>query len=142
MVSNTPDCRAPVGDKRLFSVEQANSSLPLVERIVQDILQVGRKVRDYQEQFESLQSQGDLIQTESTMVELSKAREKYREFCRELSGLGCRLGDDISGTVEFPAVVNGRGVVLCWRPGESEVTHWHDPGKNSSERRLLSELNE
>ena len=140
MVSNTSDCRATVGDKRLFSFEQANSSLPLVERIVQDILHVGRKVRDYQEQFESLQIQGNSTQSESTMADLAKAREKYRDFCRELSALGCRLGDEISGTVEFPAVVNGRGVVLSWRPGESEVTHWHDPGKNSSERRLLSEL--
>ena len=130
------------GEKRVFSVEQANSSLPLVGRIVHDIIQAAGKVRDYQEQFESLENKGDPGQAESTIGELAKAREAYQQFGRELSALGCRLCDEVSGTVEFPAVVNGRQVVLSWRVGESEINHWHDLGQDSHERRLLSELSE
>ena len=142
MVDISPDYALPADKKRIFSVQQANRSLPLVERIVQDVLETSRKVRDCQEQFESLQSKSDSKQAESAMLELSKARELYRKFCQELSTLGCNLSDEVSGTVDFPAVVNGRGVILSWRPGESEVSHWHDPGQGPSERRLLSELNE
>ena len=130
------------GEKRVFSVEQANSSLPLVGRIVHDIIQAAGKVRDYQEQYESLRRKGDQGQAESTMGELTKAREAYQQFGWELSALGCRLCDEVSGTVEFPAVVNGRQVVLSWRVGESEINHWHDLGQDSHERRLLSELSE
>ena len=127
--------------KRIFSINQANRTLPLVQRIVADILQAWRKVRDYQEQYESLQDRDDSPHAESTMIELTKAREFYQEFCQELSSLGCRLSDEVSGTVEFPAVVNDKQVILSWRMGESEVTHWHDPGQDSHERKLLAELN-
>ena len=145
MIGHRPDHSAAEGEKggkRVFSVEQANSSLPLVERIVQDIIQTAGEVRDYQEQFESLQSKGDPGQADSTMAELTKAREKYQQFLGELSALGCRLSDEKSGTVQFPAVVNGRQVVLSWRLGESQINHWHDLGQDSQERRLLAELNE
>ena len=141
MVDGTADYLRPAGKKRVFSVELANRTLPLVQRIVQDILRVSRKVRDYQEQFESLQEQGDSAHAESAMSELTEARELYRNFCQELSALGCHLSDEVSGTVEFPGVVNDRQVILSWRLGEPEVIHWHDPEKDSHERRLLSELN-
>ncbi|NIA08144.1 MAG: DUF2203 family protein [Actinobacteria bacterium] len=141
MIGHTPDRSTAAGEKRLFSVEQANSSLPLVKRIAHDIIQTAGEVRDYQEQFESLQSKGDPGQAESTMAKIAKTREKYQQLLRELSALGCRLGDEISGTVEFPAVVNGRQVVLSWRMGESQINHWHDLGQDSQERRLLAELN-
>ena len=140
MVDGSVDYGSPVGKKRIFSVQQANRTLPLVQRIVQDILQASRKVRDSQEQLESLQAKGDLVHAELAMRELTKARELYHKFSLELSALDCWLSDELSGTVEFPAVLDGRQVVLSWRLGESEVTHWHDPGRGSTERRLLSEL--
>ena len=142
MIGDTPDHSAAGGEKRVFSVEQANSSLPLVKRIVHDIIQTADKMRDYQEQYESLESEGDPGQAESTMGELTKAREAYQQFRGELSALGCRLCDERSGTVEFPAIVNGRQVILSWRVGESQINHWHDLGQDSHERRLLSELSE
>ena len=141
MIGQTPGQTTAGGEKPVFTVEQANSSLPLVKRIVHDIIQTAGEVRDYQEQFESLQSKGDQGQAESTMGELTKAREKYQQFLLELSALGCRLCDERSGTVEFPAVVHGRQIVLSWRMGESQINHWHDLGQDSQDRKLLSELN-
>ena len=140
MVDSTADYVPLVGKNRLFSVQQANRTLPLVTRIVQDIIQASRRVHDYQEQFESLQRKSQSDQAESTMLELTKARELYQEFCRELSALGCQLRDEVSGTVEFPAVIQGRQIILSWRLGESEITYWHDPGQGPAERRLLLEL--
>ena len=140
MVDSTADYAPLASKKRLFSVQQANRTLPLVMRIVQDIIQASRRVHDYQEQFESLQRKSESDQAESTMYELTKARELYQEFCRELSALGCQLRDEVSGTVEFPAVLQGRQIILSWRLGESEITHWHDLGQGPTERRLLSEL--
>ena len=28
--------------------------------------------------------------------------------------------------MDFPAILDGRKVVLCWKLGESEVAHWHE----------------
>lgn len=115
--------------KRIFSLAQANRSLPLVRRIVADIQEASGKVSDYQEEFEILAEGGDLELANQSMLELSEARQEYRKFCRELEQLGCRVSNALAGAVDFPAMVGSKAVVLCWRQGESRVSRWHDPGE-------------
>ena len=54
--------------------------------------------------------------------------------------LGLSLRDIESGLVDFPALVSGRQVWLCWRRGESQIGWWHDLDTGFSSRRPLSEL--
>ncbi len=118
--------RPVAANRRLFSLARANSSLPLVRRIVADIQQALGKVADYQEEFERLAQQQNLEQANQAMLSLSKARQEYRQFCQELSQLGCSLSDGHAGSVNFPAVLDGKQVVLCWRLGETQISRWYD----------------
>jgi len=54
--------------------------------------------------------------------------------------LGLSLRDIESGLVDFPALVSGRQVWLCWRRGEARIGWWHDLDTGFSSRRPLSEL--
>jgi hypothetical protein len=54
--------------------------------------------------------------------------------------LGLSLRDIESGLVDFPALVSGRQVWLCWRRGEEQIGWWHDLDTGFSSRRPLSEL--
>ena len=54
--------------------------------------------------------------------------------------LGLSLRDIESGLVDFPALVAGRQVWLCWRRGEAQIGWWHDLDTGVSSRRPLSEL--
>ena len=54
--------------------------------------------------------------------------------------LGLSLRDIESGLVDFPALVAGRQVWLCWRRGEPQIGWWHDLDTGFSGRRPLSEL--
>ena len=127
MVVNIADYTGGVVNKRLFSLERANRSLPLVRRIVADIRQASGKVADYQEQFERLAEQGDSQRAQQSMAALSQARQDYRDLSRELEQLGCCLSNGRAGAVDFPAVVGGKQVVLCWRLGESQISRWQCP---------------
>ena len=40
--------------------------------------------------------------------------------------LGITLREIETGLVDFPALVNGRQVWLCWRRGEDDVGFWHE----------------
>jgi len=40
--------------------------------------------------------------------------------------LGVEPKNGPEGLVDFPAVLDGRPVYLCWKLGEPEVLHWHD----------------
>ncbi len=50
------------------------------------------------------------------------------------------LRDIEDGLVDFPALVNGRQVWLCWRLGEGEVAWWHEFSTGFGGRRPLAEL--
>ena len=54
--------------------------------------------------------------------------------------LGLTLRDIEAGLVDFPALVAGRQVWLCWRRGESSVDWWHELDSGFGGRRLLAEL--
>ena len=54
--------------------------------------------------------------------------------------LGLTLRDIESGLVDFPALVSGRQVWLCWRRGETAVDWWHELDTGFSGRQPLAEL--
>jgi len=57
-----------------------------------------------------------------------------------IDALGIILRDIEHGLVDFPALVAGRQVWLCWRLGEPAVDWWHDLDAGFSARRPLAEL--
>lgn len=57
-----------------------------------------------------------------------------------IDALGITLREIESGLIDFPALVNGRQVCLCWRLGEDDVAWWHELTAGFSGRRPLIEL--
>ena len=53
---------------------------------------------------------------------------------------GITLRDIETGLIDFPALVNGREVCLCWRLGEDEVAWWHELADGFAGRRGLLDL--
>lgn len=126
---------------RQFTVEQANRSLPLVRRIVDDVVAQYRRWQDRVRELEVLNA------ARTTAHPVPRAEELEREiqalaaeidgFTRELAQLGVELKDHSLGLVDFPGVVGGREVYLCWRVGEPAVQYWHDKDAGFAGRRPL-----
>jgi hypothetical protein len=53
---------------------------------------------------------------------------------------GITLRDIQTGLIDFPALVNGRQVCLCWRLGEDEVGWWHELSAGLAGRQELADL--
>jgi hypothetical protein len=45
-----------------------------------------------------------------------------------------------TGLIDFPALVNGRQVWLCWRLGEGDIGWWHELGDGFADRSRLADL--
>jgi hypothetical protein len=54
--------------------------------------------------------------------------------------LGLTLRDIEHGLVDFPALVAGRQIWLCWQRGETAIGWWHGLDTGFSGRRPLAEL--
>jgi hypothetical protein len=57
-----------------------------------------------------------------------------------IDALGIALRDIESGLFDFPALASGRQIWLCWRLGETDITHWHELEAGFGARRPLAEL--
>ncbi len=119
--------------KRLFTLEQANAILPLVRAIVSDLAQLSREVIERRERVAMLSGGRpsnalDLYSQELTQIEeeLEKDGQRLQEYVTELSDLGVEPKNGPEGLVDFPSLMDGRVVYLCWKLGESEVLHWHE----------------
>jgi hypothetical protein len=135
-------------EKRLFTVEEANATLPLLRSILRDVTELAREVRDRHERLGRIRqddrkglSQAHDEELEGIQGELERARERMEGYEQELRGLGVELKDYYTGLVDFPCRMDGREVYLCWRLGEPEVAHWHelDAGFAGRQRLLTSD---
>lgn len=113
-------------ERKLFELEEARSTLPLVSRIVSDIVEItGVMGEVYLEvrQAEELYDQDRIEELRSRLVELADA---HVELFEELTSLGVEMKDPEIGLVDFPARLDGRVVYLCWKLGEETIDHWHE----------------
>ena len=130
--------------RKYFSVEEANRSLPLVKAIVEDIVRQSRRVESLQERLDRVlrgprRKFDDLYSEElaQTQAELEIEEEKLQSYSDELRNLGVELKSDEDGLCDFRSIMNGREVYLCWRLGEPEVMFWHDLDAGFAGRQII-----
>ena len=83
---------------------------------------------------------GDPYQEELLQIqeELKKDSRRVQEYVAELRDLGVEPKDGPQGVVDFPAMIDGRKVCLCWKLGEPEVLYWHERDAGFQDRRPLA----
>ncbi len=125
---------------RFFTIEQANRSLVLLKRIVTDIIDDYSRLLDLQEIIEIAEFDGDIDKCESTQDEIVEIADKLHLYIEELDTIGVELTDWTDGVVDFPFVIDGREIRLCWKYGENQVNHWREFGADFTARQPLETL--
>ena len=91
---------------KIFTPDSANRTLPLVRRIVADILSRGselRQLRDYSRQSRERDDR------------LAKIADELQDLLKEIASIGCEYKDwgFNQGLVDFPSIIDGEMVFLC-----------------------------
>src|SRR5262245_4839505 len=109
----------------------AQSMLPLVRRIIADILEQANQLRKMHPEKDRLdRHRRDLAWPERSRryqldEEIRNCEAKLQEARGEMDTLGVALIDVVMGQIGFPTLVNNRRAFFSWRPGEEEVDFWH-----------------
>ena len=100
--------------QRLFTVDEAERTLPLVRAIVRDILALGAEAHV-------------ILADRGRTARIEELEEQLRELLAELEAMGCFYKDwnFRNGLVDFPALVDGEVVFLCWRSDEPKLGYYH-----------------
>jgi hypothetical protein len=120
--------------ERIYSVEEANALLPHLAPALVEL----------REKFEEAARIRLKMATASRSNGWSDDRNEWAEKLARVDELidriaewGIELRDVSTGLVDFPGLVQGEEVWLCWRLGEPEVGYWHSRTEGFDGRRPL-----
>ena len=122
-----------------YTAARANRALPLVRRIVGDLVQLVARWEEGVRQVELASHDNVLVNTENErwQRETQRLAAEIEGCVHELMELGVEVRALDTGLVDFPGTLDGRDVYYCWMLGEAAVTHWHERDAGFSGRRPL-----
>jgi hypothetical protein len=129
---------------RTFTVEEANKTLPLVSKIVEDLVREHGLWDDKVREFElatvgSSPDHPDAI-AELLQMEALRLAKDIEGYIAELNDLGVICKGMDTGLVDFRGQIDGRDVYYCWKLGEPSVMYWHEIDAGFVGRQLLHPL--
>ena len=140
---------------RFYDIDAANAAIPELDGIVGILGEQRAELVRLRDEVLAAGSRGDSPATVtaptgteapiSNDLRLIRLRmqgliDQMAAGVARIDALGLTLRDIERGLVDFPALVSGRQVWLCWKFGESAIEWWHDLETGFDGRRPLAEL--
>jgi hypothetical protein len=130
---------------KYFTVDEANLLLPFVD---QELIKLQALKREFQEKYLDLRRKKQTyneIQQNSTDKDPFFTLESELEFLQieakthmnSIEMKGIEIKDIDIGLVDFPAIINGTEVLLCWRQGEERIGYFHGRQDGFSGRQAI-----
>lgn len=133
---------------RYFDVDEANAALqevaPLLATLADQRAELIR-LRDHSLATSSSPAGGsgetaDPEEIRRTRLRMQGVIDQMSAAVARIDALGISLRDIERGLIDFPALVSGRQVWLCWQLGESDIAYWHELDSGFGGRRPLIDL--
>ncbi|HEX7950601.1 MAG TPA: DUF2203 domain-containing protein [Candidatus Limnocylindrales bacterium] len=131
---------------RFYAIDEANAALPDVERILGALREQRGELIEARDRAIGLTPEDGTPPPEAAeQLRLLRLRmqgliDQMQAGVARLVELDITLRDIQTGLIDFPALVSGRPIWLCWRLGEPDVGHWHAQDEGFDSRRPLDEL--
>jgi hypothetical protein len=111
--------------KKHYTRDDARALLPHVRLWLKRMLQLRQQLQESEERVVRLMEPGRDLGGPvvnawlRTLADLKDVLEEFKN--REI-----QLKDLDRGLLDFPAIINGKEVFLCWEQGEEDIEFWHD----------------
>ena len=130
--------------ERSFTIEQADAQVPRLEALIGRVQRCALSLRT---ERDGMATELEVPPDQVPVDRLLAARPILRRVVEDLDAaigaieaLGVELKDMELGLVDFPAMLGGEAVYLCWQFGEDRVRYWHHRAEGFAGRRPLPGL--
>ncbi len=128
---------------KTFTLDEARTLLPvlsaLLEKAREAALRAGALESEMQELSQRIFLSGglhvDVPAAARRRAEREKAMQEARSHIEEITEIGVEVSESEEGGLEFPCLLEGRTVLLCWKLGEDEITEWREEGDKPGVRK-------
>ena len=127
------NCSELVYTMRTFTLEEAQSLLPVLESLLKRAIEGRRSAQTAEgglnEMAQRIYFSGGMrvntAEVARQRAEMDAQLARVRESIAEIDAIGVQVKDLEAGLLDFPCRVDDEVVLLCWRMGEPAIEHWH-----------------
>jgi hypothetical protein len=120
--------------ERTFTLPEAQILLPVLSSLLKQAIDGKKLIETIDTEFQELAQR--IFLSGGLLVEIGKAAarraerdktvQRIKDAVAEIDATGVQVKDLDMGLLDFPCVVDGKTILLCWKMGEDKITHWHD----------------
>jgi hypothetical protein len=132
---------------RTFTLDEAQSLLPVLESLLRTAIDSKKLMEAVEAELQALShriflnggTHVDVIPIARRKAERVKAEQRAKDTLAEIDSIGVQVKDLDIGLLDFPCLVDGRIILLCWKLGEKSITHWHGTQEGFAGRKPVDE---
>lgn len=132
---------------KYFNRREAEELLPMIEQCLEQARAFKQKVDacdvDLSRAAARIMVLGGSIPPFTSLAETKTQRDrsvaKLQEEVNRIQSTGCVLKDLEEGLVDFPSLMKGEEVFLCWKLGEERILYWHGLEEGFAGRKPLDD---
>jgi hypothetical protein len=130
---------------KTFTLGEAQTLLPVVEALLRKAQAAAASAGELEAEMQVLGhriflSGGmhvDVSAAARRQAERDKAVQEAKDTLAEIDSIGVQVKDLEEGLLDFPSVMDGKPVLLCWKLGEPAIGHWHTEEEGFAGRKPL-----
>ena len=118
---------------KTFTLEEAQALLPVIESLLNRAMEAKQAAAELQEEMSGLArriflSGGmkiDIGVVQKRRLALEALIQRVKDSLEEIDASGVQVKDLDIGLLDFPCLLEGETVLLCWKRGEERIEFWH-----------------
>ncbi|HVZ17195.1 MAG TPA: DUF2203 domain-containing protein [Terriglobales bacterium] len=132
---------------RTFTLAEAQELLPVLEGLLRRASEAKKRIEQIDAGFQDINRRIlmhggmmlDIVPLAKLRAEREKLNQTVSDTLGEIGALGVQVKDLDIGLLDFPCMVEGKVVLLCWKLGEKAIMHWHGVDEGFAGRKRIDE---
>jgi len=132
---------------RTFTLQEAKELLPVLESLLRTSIDGKKLIESVDAEIQELGHRIflagglflNIVYLARRRSERERALQRVKDALAEIDATGVQVKDLDIGLLDFPCVVEGETVLLCWKLGEPAISHWHGVHEGFAGRKPIDE---
>ncbi|HEV2469861.1 MAG TPA: DUF2203 domain-containing protein [Candidatus Sulfotelmatobacter sp.] len=133
--------------ERTFTLDEAQSLLPVLESLLRSAMKAKTVIEEVDAELQALHHRIflnggmflEIVPLARRKAERAKAEQRAKDALAEIDSIGVQVKDLSIGLLDFPCMVEGQVILLCWKLGEKSIAHWHGVNEGFAGRKPIDE---
>jgi hypothetical protein len=132
---------------RRFTLAEAQSLIPQVDPLLREAVSLKSEYQEAEQVMQTIAQRvalmGGLLVNREQVIDAKhrqdEAGAKLKETIEQVQEFGCVVKDLDMGLIDFPTLLRGEEVCLCWKLGETQIAYWHSTEEGFRGRKAIDQ---